>query len=233
MRYLPVFLRVEGLSCVVVGGGDMAERRVRALLEAHARVTLIAQAPTPALDAMAQAGTIVHRSCDFQSTDLDGAALVYVATDDSAVNARVSAEARRRAIPVNVADAPELCSFIAPAVVRRGPLQIAVSTSGASPAMARRLRAELEARFGPEYSQALEIMRAARRLLREREPDPQARARRLNALAACDLAACLARGQWARADSMVVKHIGASLLELGIHPELFEIERPDREGSAR
>jgi precorrin-2 dehydrogenase/sirohydrochlorin ferrochelatase len=233
MRYLAVFLKFDGRPCVVVGGGDAAERKARALLEAGARVTLIGAALTATLGAMAKAGTIAHRCRDFQPADLDGAALVYVATDDLTLSAAVAAEARRRAIPVNVADAPELCSFIAPAVVQRGALQIAISTSGASPALARRLRAELENRFGPEYGPALEIMRAARCLLREREPDAKARARRLNALAESDLVDCLARGEWARADRLATEHVGAGLVELGINPALFNVEHSDGDRPAR
>lgn len=233
MRYLPVLLRLDGRCCVVVGGGEVAERKVRALLEVEAQVALIAPALTPALAAMAKVGAIVHRCVDFQPGGLDGAALVYVATDDPALDAAVAAEARRRGIPVNVADAPELCSFITPAVVRRGPLQIAVSTSGASPAIARRLRAELERRFGPEYGPLLEIMRAARRMLREREPDARARARMLNALAASDLAECLVRGQWARADRLLTECTGAGMVELGIDPTLLNIERPGADRAAR
>ncbi len=160
MHYLPVFFRVDGLSCVVVGSGDAAERRVRSLLKAQARVKLISTTLTPALGAMAQEGTIAHRCRDFQSADLDGAALVYVASDDPALS-------------------------------------------------------------------------AARRVLREREGDSQMRARRLNGLAGCELPGCLARGEWARAERLVIAHIGVKLVELGIDPALFNIERSDGNHSAR
>ncbi|HZO81669.1 MAG TPA: bifunctional precorrin-2 dehydrogenase/sirohydrochlorin ferrochelatase [Candidatus Binataceae bacterium] len=233
MRYLPVFLRVDGRRCVVVGGGAAAERRVRDLLETDAQAVLVGAAITPALAAMAKAGTLVYRGPDFQASDLDGAALVYVTSDDRTLAGAVVAEANRRGIPVNVADAPEACSFISPAVMRRGALQIAVSTSGASPATARRLRAELESRFGPEYAPALELMRAARRLLREREPDPQLRARKLKRLAESDLANCIARGESERIERLLVECVGFGAVELGIDPALFNIGRGRDERAAR
>lgn len=233
MRYLPVFLRLDGRRCLVVGGGEAAERKVRALLECEARVVLVGAAATPGLRALVEAGTVALRGGDFQPGDLDEVALAFVATDDLALAAAVAIEAHRRGIPVNVTDAPELCSFVTPAVVRRGPLQIAISTSGTSPATARRLRAELERRFGPAYSPALEIMRAARRLLRQREPNRLERARRLNALAASDLVECLARGQWARAERLVAECVGAGMVELGIDPALFNSGHSDGECSAR
>lgn len=233
MSYLPVFLRLDGRLCVVVGGGEIAERKVRALLDAEARVVVVSPKPTAALRAMAAAGAIVQIGRRFRPADLDGAALVHVAVDDAALGVEVAAEAGRRAIPVNVVDMPDLCTFITPAVARRGALQIAVSTSGASPALARALREELEARFGPEYSLLLEILRAARRLLRQREPDAPKRARILDTLARSGLAHCLAHGEAARAERLVIKHVGAGLVELGIDPALLNTERRAADHPAR
>jgi precorrin-2 dehydrogenase/sirohydrochlorin ferrochelatase len=224
MRYLPVFLKLVGEPCLVIGGGQVAERRVRAMLEAEARITIVSPQLTPGLTAMSDQGTINHTRRRYQPGDLGDAVLVYVAVNDRELGARVAAQARERRIPVNVADAPELCSFIAPSVMRRGSLQIAVSTSGASPALARTIREELEARFGPEYDLALEILGAARRLLREREPDPRSRARKLVGLAESGLVDSLARGDRAGAERIVIEHVGAGLLELGLDPALFDFE---------
>jgi precorrin-2 dehydrogenase/sirohydrochlorin ferrochelatase len=224
MRYLPVFLKLDGEPCLVIGGGQVAERKVHALLEAEARVTIVSPKLTPGLTAMADEGTINHTRRRYQPGDLGDAVLVYVAVNDRELGARVAAQAHRRGIPVNVADAPELCSFIAPSVMRRGGLQIAVSTSGASPALARTVREELEARFGPEYDLALEILGAARRLLRKRDPDPRSRARKLGGLAESGLVDSLARGDRAHAERIVVEHVGAGLLELGLDPALFDFE---------
>ena len=224
MRYLPVFLKLDGERCLVIGGGQVAERKVHALLETEARVTIVSPKLTPGLTAMADEGTINHTRRRYQPGDLGDAVLVYVAVNDRELGARVAAQAHRRGIPVNVADAPELCSFIAPSVMRRGGLQIAVSTSGASPALARTIREELEARFGPEYDLALEILGAARRLLRKRDPDPRSRARKLGGLAESGLVDSLARGDRAHAERIVVEHVGAGVLELGLDPALFDFE---------
>jgi precorrin-2 dehydrogenase/sirohydrochlorin ferrochelatase len=225
MRYLPVFLKLDGEPCLVIGGGQGAERRVRALLEAEARVTVVSPQLTPGLTAMSDEGAINHIRRRYQPGDVGDAVLVYVAVNDRELGAGVAAEARRRTIQVNVTDAPELCSFIAPSVMRRGGLQIAVSTSGASPALARTIREKLEARFGPEYNLALEILRAARRLLRECDPDPRSRALKLGGLAESGLVDSLARGDRANAERIVAEHIGVGLLELGVDPALFDFER--------
>jgi precorrin-2 dehydrogenase/sirohydrochlorin ferrochelatase len=224
MRYLSVFLKLDGEPCLVIGGGQVAERKVRALLDAEARVNVVSPQLTPGLTAMSEKGAINHIRRRYQPGDLGDAVLVYVAVNDRELGARVAAEARRRAIPINVADAPDLCSFIAPSVMRRGRLQIAVSTSGASPALARTIREDLESRFGPEYELALEILGAARRLLRERDPDPRSRARKLGGLAKSGLVDSLARGDRAHAERIVVQHIGAGLVELGFDPALFDFE---------
>ncbi len=225
MRYLPVFLKLDGEACLVIGGGRVAERKVHALLEAEACVTVVSPELTPGLSAMSDRGAINYIRRRYQPGDLQGAVLAYVAVSDRELGAKIAAEARRRAIPINVADAPELCSFIAPSVLRRGDLRIAVSTSGASPTVARTIRQQLEARYGPEYALALEILRAARRFVRARDPDPRSRARKLGSLAESGLVDCLARADWAHAERIVVDHIGAGLIELGIDPALFNPER--------
>ena len=119
-------------------------------------------------------------------------------------------------IPINVADTPELCSFIAPAVIRRGDLQIAISTGGASPALAARIRRELEPRIGPEYARLLEVMRAARRRLMAGGTESGERARKLRALADSQLRECLAAGDDRAADAILIEHLGATLANLGL-----------------
>ena len=224
MGYLPVFLRLDDEPCVVIGGGQVAERKVRALLEAHARVTVVSSELTPALSAMSDNGAINHIRRCYQPGDLRGAVLAYVAIGSPEISAKVAAEAHQRAVPINVADAPDLCSFISPSVMSRGDLQIAVSTSGASPTVARTIRQQLEAQYGPEYAVALEILRAARRFLYARDLDPRSRARKLGDLAECGLLECLARGDWAQVECIVVDHIGAGLIELGVDPALFNMD---------
>src|ERR1700686_2447178 len=163
MGYIPIFLDVTGRQCVVVGGGEVAARKVEALLEAGAHVTVVSPQLSPPLESMAARGLVTHIAREYQRGDIRGCVLVYAATDDPKLHRELAAEARALGIPVNVVDVPELCTFISPAVLNRGELQIAISTGGASPAFAARLRRELEDQFGTEYALTLEVLRAARR----------------------------------------------------------------------
>jgi precorrin-2 dehydrogenase / sirohydrochlorin ferrochelatase len=173
MKTYPVFAVIEKKPCLVVGGGAVGERKVQDLLAAGAKVTVVSRAVTPALAELASRGKIVYLAEDFDDTQVEGMALVMAATDDPAVNAQVSAAAQVRSIWVNVADDPEHCSFIVPAQVKRGDLTLAISTGGASPALARQVREELQEHFGPEYGPYLDLLRMVRtRLLTERRAHP-------------------------------------------------------------
>ena len=140
MVYYPVFFDLSGRPVVVIGGGKVALRKARALVEAGARVKLVAPRREPELEALPVEW--VPRA--FEPADLEGAFLAYAATDNRAVNAQVAAEAKRRGVPVNVADSPKECDFIVPSRVRRGNVQIAVSTSGENPSQAVELRKKIE-----------------------------------------------------------------------------------------
>ncbi len=159
----PILIDLRGRRCVVVGGGPVAERKVMRLLESGAAVHVVARAATPKLEALASSGQIRLSRRGASPDDLTGALLVFVATDDAAVNRALAGSAREGGGLVNVADDPDACSFMLPAVFRRGDLTIAVSTAGGSPALAKRLRERLEATIGPEY----EAFLAALRILRE------------------------------------------------------------------
>jgi uroporphyrin-III C-methyltransferase/precorrin-2 dehydrogenase/sirohydrochlorin ferrochelatase len=145
MDYLPVFLRLSGESAVVVGGGHVAARKVDWLLRTGARVIVLAPELAPALAARVAAGELMHVAEPFAPARLAGAALIIAASDDPRVNAAVSRAAHALRIPVNVVDSPELSSFIFPAIVDRSPVVVAVSSAGASPVLARRVRAQIEA----------------------------------------------------------------------------------------
>jgi precorrin-2 dehydrogenase / sirohydrochlorin ferrochelatase len=166
-RY-PIVLDVTDRRCLVVGGGPIAEGKVRGLLAAGARVTVVSPTLTPALAALAAAGRITHRARDYAEGDLEGAALALAATGDHAVSAAVLAEGRVRGVWVNAADDPERCDFFLPAVLRRGALAVAVSTGGASPALTRAVRDELERRLPAELGDLVEVVAEVRRELRER-----------------------------------------------------------------
>ena len=155
----PVFLDLEGRRCVVVGGGEVANRKARKLLQARAEVVVISPQVRPELESVA----VEVRNRPYEEGDLEGAFLAFAATDSREVNAAVAREAHARGILVNVADRPSEGSFAVPSVLRRGRMQVAVSTGGASPALARRIRGELEGIFGPEWAGLVEELAAARR----------------------------------------------------------------------
>ncbi|MBI9083889.1 MAG: bifunctional precorrin-2 dehydrogenase/sirohydrochlorin ferrochelatase [Desulfobacterales bacterium] len=158
MKYYPVNLDIENRDCLVVGGGQVGTRKVATLVDCGARVTLVSPEATLALKALADTGRIAWRQRPYIEKDLDGMFLVIGATSDEPLNRRVHADAQRQNLLCNIADRPEICNFILPAVIRRGDLLIAVSTSGKSPAFAKRLRKSLERQFGTEYETFLQVM---------------------------------------------------------------------------
>jgi len=158
MEFYPVCLDISGERCVVVGGGEVAERKAAGLLECGAKVVLVARDLITELRVMKDAGKIKHVANDYTKECLEEAFLVIGATDREDVNEKVSQDARDRGILVNIVDVPARCNFIVPSVFRRGDLLVAVSTGGKSPALARRLREEIEERYGPEYGTLLGIM---------------------------------------------------------------------------
>ncbi len=164
--YYPIFLNLTGRRCLVVGGGPVAEGKVRGLLAATADVTLVAPLLTPELRDLSASAQIRHREGEYDASDLEGADLCFVATDDGAINARVAADARARQIWVNAADDPANCDFILPAVVRRGSVVVAASTGGASPALARRLREDLTAFLDEGYAPLGDLLGAVRNEVR-------------------------------------------------------------------
>jgi len=166
----PVHLILEGRSALVVGGGPVAAARARGLLEAGARVRVVAREVGPEMaDLTREAGVSVERR-EFLPADLDGASLVVAATDDVELHRRIFGLADARGLLVSCVDAPEQSNWIAPAVLRRGELIVTVSTSGAAPAFAARLRDELGKVVGEEYGRVLDRLREIRRDLRARYP---------------------------------------------------------------
>lgn len=159
MKTYPVFLvKLERSHCIVVGGGQVAARKVTALRRASAQVTVISPVLCEPLEELAVQGRIEVVDRDYRQGDLEGAFLVVAATDDPDVNRQVWEEAKARNLLVNVVDDPEHCNFIAPSVVRRGPLSLAISTSGQCPAFSRHLRRRLEREFGPAHARYVELL---------------------------------------------------------------------------
>jgi precorrin-2 dehydrogenase/sirohydrochlorin ferrochelatase len=155
-------LKLKGRRCLVVGGGEIGLEKVEGLLSCDGDVTLVAPEAVGELEALAREGSIRWERRDYRAEDLEGAFMVIAATDDTDVNIRVYDDAERRAMLVNVVDVPPLCNFILPAIVRTGPLAIAISTAGASPALAKRMKREVGELFGEEYATLAVMLNDAR-----------------------------------------------------------------------
>jgi precorrin-2 dehydrogenase/sirohydrochlorin ferrochelatase len=168
MGYYPVFLEMKDRRCVVIGGGAVAQRKVEGLLAAGAKVTVISPVITEELRSLIARCAIAHVARGYQKGDLADYATAFVATDDPEINAAVYSDSRSLNIWVNVADDPAHCDFILPAIVRRGELTVAVSSSGASPAVTRAIREELEEYFTDDYARLVQIASEVRRELSEK-----------------------------------------------------------------
>jgi len=174
MKYYPVHLDIKNRNCLVVGGGAVGTRKVNTLLTCGARVTVVSPAPSQQVKKLAAKRSITLRERVYRSADLKEMFLVIGATDDEKLNLQISKDAEQNSILCNIADRPEACNFILPSVVQRGELVITISTSGQSPALAKRLRRELEAQFGEEYADFLLLMGAIRKKLLSRTHEPEA-----------------------------------------------------------
>ena len=175
----PIYADLTDRDVLVVGGGVVAARKVGALLKRQIQVTVVAPEIHPELQELTDDSLLIIHQRSYQTGDLAEHWLVIAATDDSDLNRKVFAEAAESRIFCNVVDQPELCTFQVPAVVRQGLLQIAISTGGASPALARRIRQELQEQFGPIYGELLEGLLELRNCFRQKYPEDAARRREL------------------------------------------------------
>jgi precorrin-2 dehydrogenase/sirohydrochlorin ferrochelatase len=155
-------LRLTGRRCLVVGGGNVGLEKVEGLLACDANVTLVAPDAHPELVQLALEGSVRWERRSYEPSDLEGCLIAIAATNLSEVNIRVFEDAEERAMLVNVVDVPPLCNFILPAIVRTGPLAIAISTAGASPALAKRMKREIGEAFGEAYAQLAVLLNDAR-----------------------------------------------------------------------
>jgi precorrin-2 dehydrogenase/sirohydrochlorin ferrochelatase len=179
-KLFPMFLKLSARPCLVVGAGTIAESKIASLLEAGGRVRVVAPEATPQVHSWAQSNIIEWHQRPFQSDDLEGMFLVIAATSSTELHERIFEEATQRGVLCNIVDVPPLCDFYYPAVVQRGALQIAISTTGQSPALAQRLRKQLEEQFGPEYEEWLAHLGGARDKLLSSKLDPEERKRLLH-----------------------------------------------------
>ena len=202
----PMFMKLEGKRCLVVGAGNVGEPKIGGLIDTSVRVGVIALQASETVQAWAQAGKITLELRAFAAEDLDGKFLAVVATASRALNGSIYCEAQRRGVLCNVVDDPEYCDFYYPAVVRRGDLQIAISTNGQSPSLAQKLRQQLERQFGPGYGRWVKELGETRRLVLASDLDPERKRELLHSLASREA-------------------LKAALAEESAKNELMEIER--------
>jgi precorrin-2 dehydrogenase/sirohydrochlorin ferrochelatase len=213
MKYYPVFLDLRGRPCLVVGGGTVAERKAVSLLDAGADLTIVSPSLTPVLRELVQRNNIRHRPKVFEEPDLTRFFLAIAATNNPTVNTTIAAACRSRGVLVNVATAPEASAFIVPSVIERGDLVIAVSTCGASPALAKKVRKDLEHAYGPEYGAFTEKLAHLRRRLLAEVPTEAVRRKIFQAVVDSEVLALIRRGAVREADLLIeeiVKGVGGA-----------------------
>ena len=209
MSYFPIFLEMRGRRVLVIGGGAVAERKIASLREAGAQITVISPDITETIARWSKEKSIKLSARRYQPGDVAGHEIVFVATDDEAVNATAYVEGRERGVWVNAADDPAHCDFILPSILRRGDLTVAVSSGGGSPALARTIREELEIHLSREYEQLAKLAAEARVELHKRSLNVPFETWR-RALSG-DVRQFLMRGDVARAKSHLFKELGVAL----------------------
>jgi precorrin-2 dehydrogenase/sirohydrochlorin ferrochelatase len=225
MNCYPVCLtKLNHTSCVVVGGGNVAERKICVLLEAGAAVKVISPRLTANMQRLAAEGKIEHISRSYRSGDLEGAFLVIAATNDSTVNQAVAQEAAERQRLINIVDEPQLGNFTVPATISRGALMISISTSGTSPALAAHIRKQLEHVFGPEYADFTEILGEMRGPVTELCP-PEHRRELWYQLIDSDILDCLRQGELQTARDSAKHIVDAYISTLGKEDDTWKSSR--------
>lgn len=187
MNLFPIFLKLRGRRCLVVGAGKIAEEKIEGLLQTGAEIHVVAPAATPRVRELARQKRITLHDRRFDAADLRNAFLVVAATSSTALHKKIYREAQRRRIFCNAVDDPPNCDFYYGSIVRRGAFQIAISTAGKSPALAQRIRKILESQFGPEYEDWVAALGKAREELFARKMDPEERKKLLHILASEEL----------------------------------------------
>lgn len=167
MSYYPILVELEKQKVLVVGGGMVAQRKIETLLQYGAEIRIVSQELTDQLEQFVEAGKIRLMGSEFNVKQLDDVFIVIAATDDSELNAMISAEAKSHGILINAVDQPSDCTFIVPSIIKQGDLLVAVSTSGKSPALAKKIRKELETKFGKGYKDFLALMGVMRQKILE------------------------------------------------------------------
>ena len=208
MKYYPVHLDINNRNCLVVGGGSVGTRKVKTLLDCGARVTVVSPEVSQQLSELAASGDIMLAQRSYQSDDLSAVFLVIGATDDETLNQQISSDADRLNTLCNIADLPEVCNFILPSIVQRDDLVITISTSGKSPALAKKLRKTLENQFGEEYGTLLQLMGAIRQKLLQQAHKPEAHKPLFEQLINSDLIVMIQESEVEKIDSLLLEVLG-------------------------
>lgn len=208
MKYYPVNLDIRNRKCLVVGGGAVGTRKVMTLLDCGAKVTVVSTDVAEKLQELSDSDIIKLEKRPFQISDLDEMFLVIGATDNQEINKEIHSEAERLGILCNIADRPEDCNFILPAIVNRGDLIIAISTSGKSPAFAKKMRKDLEKKFGTEYAEFLKLMGEIRNKLLSEDHEPEAHKHLFEQLIKRDLVKMIKERQTENIDSLLFEILG-------------------------
>jgi precorrin-2 dehydrogenase/sirohydrochlorin ferrochelatase len=211
MRYYPIGLDISGRRCLVIGGGEVGERKAQRLLECGARVSIVGKALTPALSGLAQTGRVAHIPGDYEEGHLEGVFLVIGATNDRDINERIYRDARKRGVLANIVDDPDRCDFILPALCRQGDLVITVATGGKSPALAKKLRQEIEELYGPEYEVLLKIMGELRGKIIDRGQGSDENRKVFETLVDADIPEHIRKGRWKKVEAVVKDIAGVSI----------------------
>lgn len=203
MAFYPVNLNIINRPCVVVGGGQVALRKVLSLLEGGAKVTVISPEVEPVLRELADSGKLIYHQRQFKKGDLEDAFLVFAATNDPGIQETIAAEARGQATLLNSVDDPQGCDFQVPASISRGNLLLTVSTGGASPALSKILREKLEVLFGPEYEQVVALMARVREVVVQRDGDSEKHKELFHRLLESELISLVRDQKWERVYSLL------------------------------
>jgi precorrin-2 dehydrogenase/sirohydrochlorin ferrochelatase len=208
MRYYPIHLNIQNRNCLVVGGGGVGTRKVITLLKCRAKVTVVSPVISERLQNLAESAPLTLKPRPYRTADLEGMFLVIGATDDEQLNRQISSDAECRNTLCNIADRLEICNFILPSIVQRDDLVITISTSGRSPALAKKLRKTLERKFGEEYGDFLQLMGAIRNKLLRQAHEPEAHKPLFEQLIDSDLIAMIREAKTEDINALLLNILG-------------------------
>lgn len=174
-KYYPIFINLKHKKCIIIGGGHVAERKVKGLIDTGAHIIIVSPYITDELALLAKEGKIIHLKKNYEKNDIKDAFLVIGATDSRNVNEEIRNDCRKHDIPANIVDSPEDCTFTVPSVIKRGPLTITISTDGKSPALSKKIRKEIENIYGEEYGKFAVLLGNLRERIQKEIPEEKER----------------------------------------------------------